>query len=77
MFQNDWILSQLAQERRRDLMRQIEQDRLVRRCNPRRPQRRHTIYHALDLLGKQLIVLGEYLRAKHAAIHTRSLTHTS
>jgi hypothetical protein len=29
------------------------------------------------LLGRQLIVLGGYLCARHAAVHTRSLTHTS
>jgi hypothetical protein len=77
MFYHDWILAQLAQERRRDLVRQLEQDRLVRLADPVRPQRVHTIYHALDLVGRQLIVLGEHLRARHAVSHARALLHSS
>jgi hypothetical protein len=77
MFYPDWVLEQLARERRRDLVRQLEQDRLARLADSVRPQRGHTVYHALDLVGRQLIALGEHLRARHAAVHARSLLHTS
>jgi len=77
MIQRDWLLWQLAQERRRDLLRQLEQERLARLADPVRHQRGHTIYHALDLVGRQLITLGEQLCARHAALHARSLLHTS
>ena len=55
MYYDDWVLAQLAQERRRDLMRQLEDDRLVRLANSGRPQRGHSIYHVLDLIGRRLI----------------------
>jgi hypothetical protein len=77
MYYDDWVLAQLAQERRRDLMRQLEDDRLVRLANSGRPQRGHSIYHVLDLIGRRLIVLGERLCARHAASHERSLLRTS
>ena len=77
MVQHDWLLWQLAQEHRRDLMRQAEQERLARLADPVRHQRGHTIYHALDLVGRQLIALGEHLCARHAAIHAQTLSHTS
>jgi hypothetical protein len=77
MLQHDWILSQLAEERRRDLLRQSEQDRLARLADSSRHQRGHTIYHALDLVGRQLIALGERLCARHASYHIQSLTHST
>ena len=77
MLHHDWMLSQLAEERRRDLMRQSEQDRLARLADPVRHQRGHTIYHALDLVGRRLIALGERLCARHALYHTQSLAHTT
>jgi hypothetical protein len=77
MLHHDWMLSRLAEEHRRDLMRQSEQDRLVRLADFDGHQHGHTIYHALDLVGRQLIVLGERLCARHALAHSQSLTHTT
>ena len=78
MFYDDWMLMRLAEERRRDLMRQLELDRLVRLVESARPQRGHRrLYHALDLAGRQLIAVGEQLCARHAVIHAQALPHTS
>jgi hypothetical protein len=64
MFHNDWTLSWLAQERRCELERQADQERLARRIE-RNPDRvGHWIAHSLDWLGWQLITIG---RRKHAA----------
>ncbi len=77
MDHHDWILWQLTQEHRRDLLRRAEQERLARLVSASRPQHGHSAYHALDRLGRQLIVWGEQLQARHAAIHTRSPLRTS
>jgi len=75
MLHHDWMLSRLAEEHRQELMRQSEQDRLALLADSGRHQHGHTIYHALDLVGRQLITLGERLCARHASYHTHSLTH--
>ncbi len=74
MFENDWILRQLALERQRDLLRQIERDRLVRQARPISHQRGHTFYHVLDWTGRLLVRWGERLKARHALYHASSLT---
>ncbi len=77
MHHHHWILWQLTQERWYDLVREAEQERLTRRVSSSHPQLTHSVYHVLDRLGQQLIVWGEQLQARHAAIHTRSLIQTS
>ncbi len=77
MFQNDWVLLKLAQERRRDLMRQLERDRLIRQAELEAPQHRHMLYHVLDWTGRQLIRWGEGLQARHALYHRQPTTHTT
>ena len=77
MHQHDWILWQLTQEHRRDLWLEAEQERLARQASSSSSQCGHSLYHALDLLGRQMIIWGEHLQARHAAAHTRSMIHTS
>jgi hypothetical protein len=77
MFHNDWVLLKLAEERRRDLLRQLERDRLAREAESSHPQRGHTVYHALDWAGRQLVRWGERLQARHAMVHRQALTHTT
>jgi hypothetical protein len=76
MYQNDWMLSKLAEERRRDLMRQLERDRLVRQVKSVNHPRRHMVYHVLDWVGRQLVHWGERLQAQHAWYHQQTLNHT-
>jgi hypothetical protein len=75
MFQHDWILWQLAQERRRDLMRELEHDRLVRQAELATHPHQHTLYHVSDWIGRQLVRWGERLQARHAVVHRQALTH--
>ena len=72
MYENDWMLWQLAQERQRDLLRQIERERLVRQAQLGRPQG-HAFYHLLDWTGRRLVRWGEHLQARHAVHHTPAL----
>jgi hypothetical protein len=76
MYQNDWMLQQIAEEQGRDLMRQFEHDRLVRQAELARHPQRHTVYHALDWLGRLLVRWGERLQARHAVYHRHTLNHT-
>ncbi len=76
MIHNDWVLLKLAEERRRDLMRQIEHDRLIQQATLAYHPHRHTMYHVLDWVGRQLIRWGEYLQARHALYHRHTLNHT-
>jgi hypothetical protein len=75
MFENDWILQQLAQQRRTDLLRQIERERLIREFQSSAQKHGHTWYHPLDWIGGQMIRWGERLQTRHALYHTQSLTH--
>ena len=77
MFHNDWTLLQLAKERERDLLRQLEHDRLLREAESINPQRGHTLYHVLDWVGRHLVRWGERLQARHAMYHRQGLTHTT
>ena len=77
MHRHGWIVWQLTQEHRRDLWREAEQERLARQTGSPYVQRGHSLYHVLDRLGRQLIVWGEHLQARHAAVHTHSMIHTS
>jgi hypothetical protein len=76
MYNQDWIVSRLAQERRRDLLQQAEQDRLARLVGLTPTHDEHKFYHFLDWAGARLVSLGEELQAKHAAYHTRSIIQT-
>ena len=76
MFHNDWTLLQLAKERERDLVRELEHDRLIREAESSNQQRRHRLYHVLDWVGRQLVRWGARLQARHAMVHHRPLTHT-
>ena len=77
MYQNDWMLSKIAEERRRDLMQQLERDRLVREAEAANHPHRHMLYHVLDWVGRQLVRWGERLQARHAMYHRQTLTHTT
>jgi hypothetical protein len=77
MYQNDWMLSQLAEERRRDFMRQAEADRLIRQAELVNPPHRHTVYHVLDWVGRHMVHWGERLQARHVLSHQQALTHTT
>jgi hypothetical protein len=76
MFHNDWSLLQLAKERERDLVRELEHNRLVREAELHNRPHRHTMSHVLDWVGRQLVRWGERLQARHAMVHRRALTHT-
>ena len=77
MFHNDWMLSKIAEEQRRDLLRQLERDRLIREAESGNHQRGHMLYHVLDWMGRQLVRWGERLQARHAMVHRQALTHTT
>ncbi len=76
MDHHDWLLWKLNHEHLSDLLRQAEQERLAREVNPANGQRGHAFYHVLDGLGRELVLLGEALQARHAAHHPQSLTHS-
>jgi hypothetical protein len=59
MFHNDWSLLQLAKERERDIVRKLEHNRLVREAELTSRPHRHTVYHVLDWVGRQLVRWGE------------------
>ena len=77
MYHNDWTLLQLAKERERDLVRQLEHDRLIREAELISYPHRHTLYHVLDWVGRHLVRWGERLQARHALVHRQALTHTT
>ncbi len=77
MLENDWMLLRLAQERRRDLMRQLERDRLIRQAKLIPQPHGHMLYHILDWMGQQLVRWGERLQARHAIYHRQTLIHTT
>lgn len=76
MFYNEWMLSQLAKEHRRDLMQRLEHDRLIHEAERANHPQRHTLYHALDWAGRQLVRWGERLQARHAMYHRQTVTRT-
>jgi len=77
MFHNDWLLLKIAEEQRRDLLRQLERDRLIQEAESSNQQRGHMVYHAVDWVGRQLVRWGERLQARHATVHRQALTHTT
>jgi hypothetical protein len=77
MYQNDWMLLKIAEERQRDLMRQLERDRLIRQADLVNRPHRHTLYHVLDWMGRHMVRWGERLQARHAMHHRQALTHTT
>ncbi len=82
MTSNDWILSRLAQEHRRDLLRQAEQERMARQVRLNPGQRGRLSDRALDSLGQRLVTLGGHLQMRRnammttAALHAASAHHT-
>ena len=73
MFNNDWILLQLAKDRHNDLLRQAAQERLSREL-VRQPSR---LARGLSWLGKQLIITGQRLEANHKAAVTMAALHAT
>jgi len=77
MFQNDWMLSKLAEERRRDLMRDLEHDRLARLARSTRKRRGRRLDGVFDGLGRLLITLGSRLQARHKALLSDAALHAA
>ncbi len=77
MLGNDWVLLKLAQERHRDLLRQLERDRLIRQAELTPQPHGHMVYHIMDGMGRHLIRWGERLQAQHAMHHRQGLIHTT
>ncbi len=77
MFPNDWTLRQLAQERQRDLRRQIEQDRLARSAESTYNRHGHRFYEVLDWLGRQLSMVGGRMQARHNAAMRAAALHAA
>ncbi|HTP10272.1 MAG TPA: hypothetical protein VMP08_18595 [Anaerolineae bacterium] len=75
MYQNDWMLSKFIEERQHELMRQLEHDRLIRQAELANHPQQHTVYHALDWVGRRLVRWGEYLQARHTRYHRHTLNH--
>ncbi len=73
MYNQDWIISRLAQEHRSNLLQQAERERFARLLDSTPTENRHRFYHFLDWAGTRLVSLGEELQAKHADYHTRSI----
>jgi hypothetical protein len=76
MYYNDWMFMRIAEERRRDLMRELEHERLVRQVELANHPQRHQVYHGLDWVGRQLVHWGEHLQARHAMTHRQTSNHT-
>jgi hypothetical protein len=76
MYHNDYLLLKLAEERQRDLMRQLEHDRLIREAELSSHPHQHMVYHMSDWAGRQLVRWGERLQARHATYHRQKLNHT-
>jgi hypothetical protein len=76
MYHNDYMLLRLAEERQRDLMRELEHDRLVREAKRANHAQPHKVYHMLDWVGRQLVRWGERLQAQHALYHQQTLNRT-
>ena len=76
MLQSAWMLQRLAQDQQRDLMRQLEQQQLIRQLALTRYPPQHRVYHMLDWIGRQLVAWGERLQARHAQYHQETLNHS-
>ena len=77
MTSNDWILSRVAQEHRRDLLRQAEQERLARQVGLKPGQRGRLFDRALDSLGRRLMTLGGHLQMRRNAVMTTAALHAA
>lgn len=77
MFYNDWVLLRLAEERRRDLMQQLEQEKVARLARSVRRPRERWLYRALDQIGQELVVIGEHLQSRHKAAMTAAALHAA
>jgi hypothetical protein len=75
MLQHDWMLSRQAEEHRRDLMRQLEHDRLVGEAEFAKHPHWHLVYHVMDWVGRQFVHWGERLQARHTLRHRQTLNH--
>lgn len=77
MFHSDWMLPRLAQERRYELVRQADQERLARRI-ARKPDRAgRWLARSLDWLGWQLIMIGQRKQAASKAAMTAAAFRTA
>ncbi len=56
-----------AEERRKDMLREAEHDRLVRLARPARPRRARFYGRALAWMGRQLIAWGRRLQERYGA----------
>ena len=77
MLENDWLLSQLAKERQRDLARELEHDQLVRLARSTHGQRRRRLAGVFAGFGRLLIALGERLQARHRALLSDAALHAA
>jgi hypothetical protein len=88
MFQHDWILSKMAEEKQRDLMRSLEHDRLVRLAqsglSPRSRERGRSADVATGARQLLISLNGRlqagttllYGTAQHVTYHALSKPHT-
>ena len=77
MFHNDWILLQLANERERDLMRELEHKRLARLARSTRRRNGRRFDGLFNGLGQLLITLGGRLQAGHKALLDDAALHAA
>ena len=84
MYYNDWFLAKMAEEQRRELMRNLEHDRLVRLAQSTSTPRGN-FARVSNGLGQLLIKSGGrlqagmallYVAAVHVTYHARSKPHT-
>jgi len=64
---NPYLAERLAEERRKDAMREAEQARLIRAVNSARPG---LLDRVLTRTGSFLISAGKKLQARHAPVQT-------
>ena len=77
MFPNDWMQQRLAQEHRRELLQQADQERLVRRITAEPNGPILSTYRMRDWLGRQLVVAGQRLQSNHKAATTTAVLRAS
>lgn len=77
MLDNDWLLSQIAKERQRDLVRELEQARLVRLTRSTRGRRSRRWDGLFARVGRLLIVLGGRLQTRQRALLSDAALHAA
>jgi hypothetical protein len=63
----NWLEVMVHQERHKDLLREVERDRLVRQALAGRAKRDHLHCRALIWLGRRLVAWGWSLQARYDA----------